>query len=183
MANTKMTNEEMMMQILDAMKENNTRLGSQQADVLKGVKTVPIKNLMPFGTSFATDKKPKGYLFEGDQINTQLTVAELEEQVNMGNVAFCGIDGKGNHATLQILDDIVRKELLGNDEPYYFTEEEMKRLLDIKNPAEFNAEVDRCVIKYSEARALSHYICSKYGESNLYGWQKNAIDAKLKSFM
>jgi len=178
---TKMTQEEIMMQLLASMNANNEKLNAQQMEVLKSTKTVKVKNLMPFGISFTTSKNPYGYILEGNQINSQLTVAEVEEQVNMGNVAFTGVDGHGNHATLQILDTDVREMLLGDSEKYLLTEEEMQRLLEIRTPAEFQSELDKCVIKHSEARALAHYAFAKFGEANLFGWQQAAIDAKIKS--
>lgn len=181
MATTKTTTtEDMMMQLLQSMQENNAHMNEQQFEVLKATKTVRLLNLLPFEISFATARNPKGYILEGNQINNLVTVAEVEELINSHNVYLVGV-GDGNNAMIKILDDDIRHKLLGEDEKYYLTEDEMKRILDIKNASEFEAELKKCVKFRGQIRAFSNYACEKFGEENLLMWQRSAIDRLLHS--
>ena len=148
MATAKTTDtNELLLQLLAQMNQNSEAMNQQQLEALKATRKVKILNILPYDIGFATKSNPFGFVIAGGKVDTQLTIAELEELVHDENPALVGVDGKGSHATLKILDFEIYKKVFdlpdATEEPFYLTEEEMERLLKIKNPDEFKAELDR----------------------------------------
>lgn len=185
--NKEMDTNELLVQLLGKMNDNNEMLAAQQSEVLKGMRKVRILNTMPYNIGFATKVKPYGYVVEGAKVDTQLTVAEVQQLVNDGERIFCGIDGKGTKAPLKILDFDVYKSVFNlpddAEESYHIDENVMNKLLSIRDQAEFVQKIESTITTKGEALTLSHYLYAIFGEENAYRWMKNAIDNKLKSFM
>lgn len=174
-------------QILEKMNDNNSIMAAQQSEVLKTMRKVKVLNTMPYDIGFATKVNPYGYVLEGGVIDLQLTFAEIQQLVNDGERIFCGVDGKGAKAPLKIVDFDVYKAVFNlpdaTEPEYHLDENAMKKLLSVKDQAEFAKKIESTITTKGEALSLSHYLYAVWGEENAYGWTKRIIDNKLKSFI
>lgn len=85
----------------------------------------------------------------------QLTVAEVDAQVKLGNLVFCGIDGYGSHAPIRIVDPVIREYVFGEDiNPIQLTEEKVKALLKIDDKKTFDKTLSELVVTKSERRMI-----------------------------
>ncbi len=106
----------------------------------------------------------------------QLTVAEVDAQVKLGNVAFCGQDGYGSHAPLRILDPVIREYVFGEDiNPIQLTEEKVKELFAIDNKKEFEKKLSELVVTDSEKRMIV-ILAEKIGIEDVVSFKLAAIE-------
>lgn len=111
----------------------------------------------------------------------QLTVAEIDGQVKMGNLFFVGKDGLGNNADIKINDDAVVKFVFGdgNDEEVpgstLLTVESMKSLLKVSPKAKFEDELAKLVSTEAEKKTVIE-IAKEAGIEDVEGYKKTAIE-------
>lgn len=106
----------------------------------------------------------------------QLTVAEVDAQVKLGNVAFCGQDSYGSHAPLRILDPVIREYVFGEDiNPIQLTEERVKELFAIDNKKEFEKKLSELVVTDSEKRMIV-ILAEKIGIEDVVSFKLAAIE-------
>ena len=90
----------------------------------------------------------------------RLTVAEVDAQVKIGNVAFCGTDNYGSHAAFQIVDPLIREYVFGEDiNPVQLTDEAVNDLLHCNSKDEFKQKLSELAVTDSEKRMIA-IICS-----------------------
>ena len=86
-------------------------------------------------------------------------LSEIEDQVNNGNELFCGIDGLGGHASLQIVDSLVREYVFGEPtNPVQLTSEAVNELLAIESKPLFNQRLSELVVTNSEKKDDCYYV-------------------------
>lgn len=108
-----------------------------------------------------------------------LSEEEVLAQIQTGNVMFIGVDGMGNHARIQIVDDAKRNELfgLGDTEtptPALLNEDSVKELLAIRTKAKFNEQLAAMVKTDAEKRMLVELAFSA-GAENAESWKVDAL--------
>lgn len=111
------------------------------------------------GSEFAVDGTRKKSIYR------HLTLEEVITQISRENSAFCGVDGKGTHAAFRICDFELYKVAFdlsdATEYPIQLTQEEIDKLLKIKEPKKFKAKMDELVVteseKYTLAIAVSNY--------------------------
>lgn len=108
-----------------------------------------------------------------------LTFDEVLAQIQLGNVMFTGLDGLGNHARIQIVDDEQRKELFGTDgieveAPTQLDENAVKALLAIKSKAKFNDQLQKLVKTDAEKKMLVD-LAFKAGAEDAESWKVDAV--------
>lgn len=120
-----------------------------------------------------------GYIMPGGQSNTKLTIEEVYAQVReVQNPFFCGQDGMGAHATLRIVDPVIRAYVFDVDksEPLQLTQENIKKLLEMDSQAQFMDFMNELIVNQNEARQIAYLV-----ENNLLnldetaGWKKIVI--------
>ena len=90
----------------------------------------------------------------------RLTLAEVDSQVKIGNIAFCGVDGLGSHAAFRINDPLVREYVFGEDiSPVQLTVDAVNDLLASKNKKEFHDKLSSLVVTESEKKMIA-IMCS-----------------------
>lgn len=90
----------------------------------------------------------------------RLTRAEIVAQVQNGNNLFCGIDGKGSHATLYINDKATRVEVgfeSEDTEQDILTDEKVKELFNLSQ-TKFEKALREAVVTRTEKNAIMEFI-------------------------
>lgn len=129
-------------------------------DDLKPSDRVEVKNLRAWEVSFIprdgnAEQVTKGIIINPNSKN-MFKLSEVEDQVNNGNELFCGIDGLGSHASLQIVDPVVREYVFGEPtDPVQLTVEAVSELLALENKAEFNKRLSELVATNSDQRMIA----------------------------
>ena len=108
-----------------------------------------------------------------------LSFEEVQAQIQLGNVMFTGLDGLGDHARLQIVNDEQRKALFGVDgtdtePPTQLDEAAVKALLAIKTKAKFNDQMNKLVKTDAEKRMLVE-LAFKAGAEDAESWKVDAL--------
>ena len=83
----------------------------------------------------------------------RLSRNEIISQVHNGNNLFCGIDGRGGHATLIIDDKATLKEVDFNSDKQ-FSDELVSKLFEIKNQSDFENAIHNSIVTRAEKYAL-----------------------------
>lgn len=96
---------------------------------------VTVRNLAPWGVTFARMHEGVGDVQIAKGGKQRLSRNEVQAQVNSGNKLFVGIDGVGSHSTLYI-DDAPTRRLVGfeddNEKQLVFTDEIARKLFDME---------------------------------------------------
>lgn len=136
-------------------------------DDLKSSDRVEIKNLRAWELSFIprdgnVEQVTKGILINPMQ-KTKFKLSEIEDQVNNGNELFCGIDNLGGHASLQIVDPLVREYVFGEPvNPVQLTVDAVNELLALDSKTLFMERLSELVVTNSEKRMIA-IMCSNDG--------------------
>ncbi len=85
--------------------------------------------------------------------SVRLSRNEIISQVHNGNNLFCGIDGKGSHATLIINDKATINEVDFNSDTQ-FSDNLVKKLFELNNQSDFENAVQSKIITRAEKYAL-----------------------------
>ena len=83
----------------------------------------------------------------------RLSRNEIISQVHDNNNLFCGIDGKGNHATFIVDDDATLREINFED-AIQFGDDKVKKLFSISDQRTFEDELKRLIVTRAEKYAL-----------------------------
>lgn len=123
---------------------------------------IEIENLFGWGISMEALKinKAEGIYVMGHMKKCRkFTLDEAIEQVSTGNIAFCGIDGKGAHAAFAIKDPEIREYLFDTkEEPLQLTDERFKAMLELPTEEEVKKEMKKLIVTKSEAREARYRI-------------------------
>lgn len=89
----------------------------------------------------------------------QLTVAEVEGQIQLGNTFFVGADGKGNNAAIEIEDKEIRDYLFhleGNegDDMIVLNVDSVRELLAIENKSEYERRLNELIVSKSDKKMI-----------------------------
>lgn len=138
---------------------------------------VAIDNLCDWDVSFVSEETGKDILIAGSVKDfKRLTVAEVDAQVKIGNIAFCGVDDCGSHAMFRIKDPVIREYVFGEDiSPTQLTEQSIKDLLNIENKKEFEKVLSDLVVTKSEKRMIVR-ICERIGIDDVPSFKLSAIE-------
>jgi hypothetical protein len=126
-----------------------------------------IDNLCDWAIGFVSEENGKSIRIEPLVKNyKRLTVAEIDAQVKINNVAFCGVDGFGSHAAFRINDPLVRESVFGEDiNPVQLTEEAVANLLKSPTRGDFEDTLSLLVVTESEKRMIA-IMCSDTPDAN-----------------
>lgn len=133
---------------------------TRTVDDLKPADRVEVRNLRAWELSFIprdgnVEQVTKGIIINPSQ-KTMFKLSEIEDQVNNGNELFCGVDGLGGHASLQIVDPLVREYVFGEPtNPIQLTSEAVNELLAIESKSLFNQRLSELVVTNSEKRMIA----------------------------
>jgi hypothetical protein len=109
----------------------------------------------------------------------QLTIAEVDGQVKLGNKFFCGIDGFGSNAYVKINDDEVMAFVFGttaeSSEISLLTLENVKKLLATKPKATFEKELNKLVVTEAEKKMIVS-LATEAGIEDVEGYKKTLIE-------
>lgn len=150
---------------------------SKSIDDLKLSERVSIDNLSDWDVSFVSEDTGKDILIAGNVKNfKKLTLAEVDNQVKVGNIAFCGTDDLGSHAIFRINDPLVREYVFGEDvNPIQLTQDAIKSLLEISDKRKFNDVLSELVVTNSEKRMIVR-MCEKIGVDDVASFKIAAIE-------
>jgi hypothetical protein len=113
-----------------------------------------------------------------------MPLSELTQQIRTRNPIFTGTDGRGSHALARILDDDVRRELLGaeSDDAILLTTDVYRGLLKIRDREEFRKRLAELSVTESYRRLLVS-LASLVEIDDAAGWMRDAVlDAGRGSF-
>lgn len=130
-------------------------------DDLRPSDRVAINNLCDWNINFVSDETGKDIAIPAAVKNYKmLTLAEVDSQVKLGNIAFVGIDGFGAHAAIRILDPLVREYVFQEVvDPVQLTEDAVIEMLAIENRSEYESTLSELVVTDSEKRMIA-IMCS-----------------------
>lgn len=112
------------------------------------------------------------------QFPDYLLYEEVKAQVRAGNKMFIGIDGRGGHARIAIMDDGIRRELFNigeNEVTELLTLEAVKKLLKITDPGKFTERLQELVVTSAE-RGMIGKLAKEAGIDNMQVWKGKLID-------
>ena len=118
---------------------------------------VSIDNLCAWTVGFVSEENGKTILMGSNIKNyKRLTLAEVDSQVKIGNIAFCGVDGLGSHAAFKINDPLVREYVFGEDiSPVQLTVDAVNDLFASKSKKEFHDRLSSLVVTESEKKMIA----------------------------
>ncbi len=142
-------------------KTTRSKAKVRTVDDLSLSERVSIDNLCDWTIGFVSEENGKPILIDSHiKDYKRLTLAEVDSQVKIGNVAFCGVDGYGSHAAFKINDPLVREYVFGDDiSPVQLTEDAVKQLFTSKNRKEFSERLSSLVVTESEKKMIA-IMCS-----------------------
>lgn len=116
----------------------------------------------------------------------QLSVAEVDGQVKLGNKFFCGVDGFGNNAYIKINDKDVKDFVFGTNssesaEEILLTLDNVKKLLSTSPKATFEKELAKLVVTEAEKKMIVS-LAKEAGIEEVEGYKKTSIE-KLSGYM
>lgn len=142
---------------------------------------VPITNLNDWELHFVSTETDKDIVIpaRANKIRN-LTVAEIDGQVQSGNIMFVGVDGMGNNACIKIEDEDVFRYVfrLGDDEPVnvkVLDLDSVKKLIKITDRSEFEKELKSLVVTNSDKKMISK-LAIKANIEEVEGYKKTAIE-------
>ena len=152
-------------------KTSRTKAKTRRKDDLSFNDRVSIDNLCAWVVGFVSEENGRAIQIDPGVVNyKKLTLAEVDSQVKVGNIAFCGIDGFGSHAAFRINDPLVRESVFGEDiSPVQLTVDAVNDLLASKNKKEFYNKLSSLVVTDSEKKMIA-IMCSdseRYPDVNI----------------
>lgn len=142
---------------------------------------VPITNLNNWELNFISTETEKDIVIpaRANKIR-KLTVAEIDGQVQSGNIYFVGVDGMGNNACIKIEDEDVFRYVfrLDDDEPVnvrILDLDSVKNLLNIADKKEYERELESLVVTNSDKKMIVSLV-QQAGIENVEGYKKTAIE-------
>lgn len=109
----------------------------------------------------------------------RLTFGDVRAEIAKGNIAFCGVDGFGNHAPLEIPDSEMREALFMRETaPKQITAEVLKKTLKQKSQKALTEWLNEYFVTVSEKKALMVYLASLPDDDrdNLPVWYHRLIE-------
>ena len=142
-------------------KTSRSRAKIRTVDDLSLSDRVSIDNLCAWTIGFVSEENGKPIQIDPNiKDYKRLTLAEVDSQVKVGNIAFCGVDGLGSHAAFRINDPLVRESVFGEDiSPVQLTVDAVNDLLASKNKKEFYDKLSYLVVTESEKKMIA-IMCS-----------------------
>lgn len=142
-------------------KTSRSRAKIRTVDDLSLSDRVSIDNLCAWTIGFVSEENGKPIQIDPNiKDYKRLTLAEVDSQVKVGNIAFCGVDGFGSHAAFRINDPLVRESVFGEDiSPVQLTVDAVNDLLASKNKKEFYDKLSSLVVTESEKKMIA-IMCS-----------------------
>lgn len=164
-------------------KSTTTNRTRKQTTVLKSVEDikpsdrVSIDNLCDWDIYFSGIENNKDIVISGGVKNYRnLTVAEVDAQVKVGNFVFCGTDGSGTHASIRINDPLIREYVFQEQvDPIQLTEDNVKKVLDIDDKNEFKKALSELVVLKHEKRMINR-IVERIGRDDMPSYKIVAIE-------
>lgn len=156
-------------------KSNTTK--TKTLDDIRPSDRVSIDNLCDWEISFISEETNKDILIPGSVKNYRtLTVAEVDSQVKIGNVAFCGDDGFGAHAPIRINDSLIREYVFQEPvDPVQLTEENVKNLLAMQDKKKFMERLNELVVRESDKKMIVRLV-ERIGKDDVPSYQITAIE-------
>lgn len=109
----------------------------------------------------------------------QLSVAEIDGQVKLGNKFFCGVDGFGSNAYIKINDNNVRAFVFGESievsSASLLTLDNVKKLLSTSPKAAYEKELSRLVVTEAEKKMIVS-LATEAGIEDVEGYKKTSIE-------
>lgn len=143
---------------------------------------VKFKNLRPWDIGFGMICQHEDVTVAGGQTMSILSVMEIEEQIQRGNVAFCGVDERGKHASFRILDPDMCRYLFGlaanSPLPEQMDEELVESLLKVKDQKKFKNMLNEIVLNDGDKRHLAYIFANRDDIDSYPGWVVKAIESK-----
>lgn len=142
-------------------KSPRTKTKTRTKDDLSLSDRVSIDNLCAWVVGFVSEENGRAIQIDPGVTNyKKLSLAEVDSQVKVGNVAFCGVDGFGSHAAFKINDPLVREYVFGEDiSPVQLTVDAVNDLLSSENKKEFHDKLSSLVETDSEKKMIA-IMCS-----------------------
>ena len=142
-------------------KTPRTKAKTRTVDSLSLSDRVSIDNLCGWTIGFVSEENGKSIQIDPNiKDYKRLTLAEIDSQVKVGNVAFCGVDGLGSHAAFKINDPLVREYVFGEDiSPIQLTVDAVNDLFAAKSKKEFHDKLSSLVVTESEKKMIA-IMCS-----------------------
>ena len=121
---------------------------------------VEINNLMPWSIHFHSETMRTDVEIPPLAKNyRRMDFGSVKEEITRGNNAFCGVDGFGNHAGLEIPDAEMREALfMKRTEPLQVTAEILKRTTKQKTQTALTEWLEKYFQTSSEKRLLMIYL-------------------------
>lgn len=148
---------------------------------------VSIDNLVNWNLDFVGSESQRDITIPASVKNyKQLTVAEVDGQIKLGNGFFCGADGFGNNAYIKINDKNVIAFLFGTDEEseqvdnVLLTLANVKELLAVTPKATFEKELKKLVVTEAEKKMIIP-LAQEAGVEEAESYKLNAIE-KISGF-
>lgn len=142
---------------------------------------VPITNLNDWELNFVSTETDKDIVIPAKANKyRRLTVAEIDGQVQSGNIYFVGSDGNGNNACIRIDDEDVFRYVFRLDENdivdvKILDIESVKKLLAISNRDEFETELRKLVVTSSDKKMIPR-LAKQARIEDVEGYKKTAIE-------
>lgn len=109
----------------------------------------------------------------------QLSVAEVDGQVKLGNKFFCGVDGFGSNAYIKLNDDDVMAFVFGttskSTDVALLTIDNVKKLLSTSPKAAFEKELSKLVVTEAEKKMIVS-LAKEAGIEEVEGYKKTSIE-------
>ena len=146
---------------------------------------VSIENLVNWNLDFVATESTRDITIPASVKGyKQLSVAEIDGQVKLGNRFFCGIDGFGSNAYIKINDEKVMAFVFGTSDEstdvILLTLENVKKLLTTSPRAAFEKELAKLVVTEAEKKMIVP-LAKEAGIEEVEGYKKTAIE-KLSSY-
>lgn len=147
---------------------------------------VSIDNLVNWDLGFVSSEANRDITIPaGVKGFKQLSVAEIDGQVKLGNGFFCGVDGFGNNAYIKINDQKVKDFIFGTDSSeteceILLTLDNVKKLLATSPKASFEKELAKLVVTDAEKKMIIP-LAKEAGIEDVEGYKKTSIE-KLSGY-
>lgn len=105
-----------------------------------------------------------------------ITLADALEQVANNNVFWCGTDGFGSHAAIQIVDPELREYILNTtDVPVQFTKENIQKMLEHDTRDSFAKAMKETIVTTSEGRMMLVMLDEWFDKEESLGWKTDML--------
>lgn len=141
---------------------------------------VSIDNLVNWNLDFVSSEAKRDITIPASVKGfKQLSVAEVDGQVKLGNKFFCGVDGFGSNAYIKINDKAVMDFVFGTSgestDVTLLTLENVKKMLYTTPKAAFEKELSKLVVTEAEKKMIIT-IAKEAGIEEVEGYKKTAIE-------